>query len=480
MWTISDDSNSSTLERVESRAVSLTYYNVVLRLKKFWENIFVRRFLSPWPPFNTWVSIFTEMHPLYVLCAAATAVVATASVSVSKAAAATGTTRDCLFFSKVSEQPQSCTGQLSTLSPLSSAAAALLRSMPPLTFFAEASNDGERCTLFFSKPPTAGSLRIIQTNGVFYAAITPLESGAPFSLEVTPSGQGEETPAFALYHIVSPGATRLIGAATCSSPVADRARRLAVSHTPVPTTTRSSTATRSPTGSNNATSSVPASSSVTPSTTRSDSSTPTPTKTRSITRSNSISHTHTQHYCAPCPACATPAVTSTPSPTASSTILVTPSFTSTHSPGYCLAASDCPTAPANSVAVCQATTCTTSCLAGYANCDNLWSNGCEVYVQADPNNCQSCGNACPNGPFSFPVCFNGACTLACDPNHLDCDRNPTTGCEVNVASDPSSCGSCGLVCLSAANAGPPSCSSGTCQLGACNPPFANCDGNPAK
>jgi hypothetical protein len=45
------------------------------------------------------------------------------------------------------------------------------------------------------------------------------------------------------------------------------------------------------------------------------------------------------------------------------------------------------------------------CEPGWADCDMMFSNGCETNIQTDSNNCGSCGVACPAGA----ECMNGAC-----------------------------------------------------------------------
>ena len=46
------------------------------------------------------------------------------------------------------------------------------------------------------------------------------------------------------------------------------------------------------------------------------------------------------------------------------------------------------------------------CLAGFANCDNVGANGCEIDTRSDANNCGSCGFKCPMGT---PFCVGGQC-----------------------------------------------------------------------
>ncbi len=81
---------------------------------------------------------------------------------------------------------------------------------------------------------------------------------------------------------------------------------------------------------------------------------------------------------------------------------------------------------------------------GYADCDTIAGNGCEVNTQTDAANCGSCGNECPSGPHSTAVCSAGACRLVCDPGYTDCDKNPTDGCGVDTNGSLGAHGSCGL------------------------------------
>jgi hypothetical protein len=109
------------------------------------------------------------------------------------------------------------------------------------------------------------------------------------------------------------------------------------------------------------------------------------------------------------------------------------------------------------------------CNAGYADCDDEPSNGCEVNSSIALNNCGSCGNVCAM-PHTIPMCVNGTCVIgACDNGFADCDGNPSNGCEVNLLVDLNHCGACGAHC-------PTGCISGICPL-PCSPPFAESDGD---
>jgi hypothetical protein len=98
-----------------------------------------------------------------------------------------------------------------------------------------------------------------------------------------------------------------------------------------------------------------------------------------------------------------------------------------------------------------------SCTPGYANCDGVVGDGCNVQLATDVNNCGSCMNACPTPANGVAGCAASACTLAsCNTGFANCDGNAANGCEKSVLTDPMNCGGCGLVC-----------GSGTCNAGVC-------------
>ena len=105
----------------------------------------------------------------------------------------------------------------------------------------------------------------------------------------------------------------------------------------------------------------------------------------------------------------------------------------------------CPNRP-NSTRVCNNGTCGISCNTGFRNCDGNASNGCEVNVFTSTANCGTCGNVCPPRANATPVCNNGTCGFTCNSGFDDCNNNASDGCEVNLMTDENNCGSCRHLC----------------------------------
>jgi hypothetical protein len=106
----------------------------------------------------------------------------------------------------------------------------------------------------------------------------------------------------------------------------------------------------------------------------------------------------------------------------------------------------CPTPPA-AIHTCVNGQCGFVCVSGFGNCDGNAANGCETNLMTDPSNCGSCGNFCLAGPGAVATCVNGQCGFGCSPGLVNCDGNAATGC-TNLMTDPSNCGACGLACAS--------------------------------
>lgn len=116
-------------------------------------------------------------------------------------------------------------------------------------------------------------------------------------------------------------------------------------------------------------------------------------------------------------------------------------------------------------------------------CDGA-DNDCDGQVDegfnlgTDANNCGTCGHVC-SFPNASSTCVNGACQMgSCDPGFANCDGNTANGCETDLSISSGDCGACGNACSFPNAVG--ECVAGVCQLGPCNTGFGNCDGNPAN
>jgi len=132
-------------------------------------------------------------------------------------------------------------------------------------------------------------------------------------------------------------------------------------------------------------------------------------------------------------------------------------------------------APLNMTSQCVAGECTAPvCASDWADCDQDGGvDGCETPVANDPDNCGSCGNVCADGPNGMRDCTAGKCGFDCMPNYEDCDADLLNGCETEIGSDVSNCGSCGHKCTFAH--GVPGCFFGICRLDSCTALWDDCN-----
>jgi RHS repeat-associated protein len=152
------------------------------------------------------------------------------------------------------------------------------------------------------------------------------------------------------------------------------------------------------------------------------------------------------------------------------------SFSSTQSCGGCGNICSMP----NGVPGCSNGTCTlVSCLPGFLDCNNDPSDGCEVNFNfnSDVDNCGGCGMKCLN-PHGTTRCFFNVCKPACAPGYGDCDGDDHNGCETDLTSNAADCGACGNVC-SLPNA-TSDCVAGACMVATCNAGWGDCDGDPTN
>jgi hypothetical protein len=86
-----------------------------------------------------------------------------------------------------------------------------------------------------------------------------------------------------------------------------------------------------------------------------------------------------------------------------------------------------------------------------ANNGTTLCNDLCVDLDTDMENCGACGAECetflPNARGS--LCDSGTCILSgCKTDYADCDKTLSNGCEVNLLRDANNCGSCGRKCAS--------------------------------
>ncbi|MBK6533602.1 MAG: hypothetical protein IPF99_29660 [Deltaproteobacteria bacterium] len=113
---------------------------------------------------------------------------------------------------------------------------------------------------------------------------------------------------------------------------------------------------------------------------------------------------------------------------------------------------------ANASASCAASACVLgACNTGYGNCDGTASNGCEVDTRTTVTHCGACGRTC-SLPNATAACAAGGCTVAaCNTGYADCDGVASNGCEVDTRTSDSNCGVCARACT-----GGTACAAGAC------------------
>ncbi len=121
--------------------------------------------------------------------------------------------------------------------------------------------------------------------------------------------------------------------------------------------------------------------------------------------------------------------------------------------------------------VCDKGVCSSSCAAT----ENKCGNDC-IDLLADDKNCGACAQACPQGLS----CVAGKCTLKCTAPETPCDTADDAGVDaglacVNPQTDDNNCGSCGTVCDAAIDHGQPGCVAGACGVGSCDQGWDDCN-----
>jgi hypothetical protein len=129
------------------------------------------------------------------------------------------------------------------------------------------------------------------------------------------------------------------------------------------------------------------------------------------------------------------------------------------------------------------------CSPGFDRCLDIVScpapsDVCHVQGVCQPSTGTCTTPAAPNGtscstPNATATCQGGSCTLAaCNPSYADCNgdcnQTPSSGCET-ATNTVSNCNGCGITCKAGPNPSA-TCTAAGCGL-ACQAGYANCDGN---
>lgn len=114
---------------------------------------------------------------------------------------------------------------------------------------------------------------------------------------------------------------------------------------------------------------------------------------------------------------------------------------------------------------CEAGLCRYHCVGSAGDCNgdlqSESSDGCEVELSTDASHCGGCGLRCQaSAAHSTAQCALGACRVSCEAGWVDCNVDLQRGslgdgCEVDAQSDSSHCGECWHSCAT-------SCQQGNC------------------
>ncbi len=125
--------------------------------------------------------------------------------------------------------------------------------------------------------------------------------------------------------------------------------------------------------------------------------------------------------------------------------------------------------------LCVGSLCVAGCNAGRAcPTSQTCCGGACIDPQSNVANCGACDARC-SAPGGTALCLNGTCAVgACTAPNADCDGVASNGCETDTAHDVAHCGACATPCAARSHASA-SCTAGACNY-ACDAGFADCDG----
>lgn len=129
---------------------------------------------------------------------------------------------------------------------------------------------------------------------------------------------------------------------------------------------------------------------------------------------------------------------------------------------------------------CELGKCTGSCKPGHADCNGqLRPDGCEINLEADPENCGACDYKCSQEHVRTPLCSRGQCQPRCDAGFANCTLDANDGCETQVTSDDQNCGFCGFICVKSGHMlDGATCEAGSCK-GDCQDGYKDCNSDPS-
>jgi len=93
-----------------------------------------------------------------------------------------------------------------------------------------------------------------------------------------------------------------------------------------------------------------------------------------------------------------------------------------------------------------------ACAGGWADCNGNPSDGCETNLSTSVAHCSACNSPC-SVANATATCSGGQCTFTCIAPFADCDGMSSNGCEVNTDTSDAHCGGCGYACSLSCNAG---------------------------
>ena len=145
-------------------------------------------------------------------------------------------------------------------------------------------------------------------------------------------------------------------------------------------------------------------------------------------------------------------------------------------PATCGSCTNACTAPAHAHATCTAGACGYACDAGWGDCNGLATDGCETDLNT-PTTCGSCTGACPVPAHAQPTCASGQCGFTCSASWGDCNAQAADGCETDLTSAPTHCGTCATSCPEPSNT-VATCTTSTCGW-ACLSGYQDCNTLPS-